>query len=127
MPKAKQLSVSVENRPGTLAHVAKVLGDAKVNILAFLTTTSNTEGAVHVVVDHVEKARGALDREKLPFTEDVLHLDLPNKAGALASFAGKLAAQEINITLGYQTSVKGSKKANIVLAVSDVEKADRIR
>jgi len=128
MPKAKQLSVSVENRPGTLAHVAKVLGDAKVNILAFLTTTSNTEGAVHVVVDHVEKARGALDREKLPFTEaDVLHFELPNKAGALASFAGKLAAQEINITLGYQTSVKGSKKANIVLAVSDVEKADRIR
>lgn len=51
MPKAKQFSVSVENRPGTLAHVARVLGDAKVNILAFLTTTSNTEGAVHVVVE----------------------------------------------------------------------------
>ena len=127
MPKAKQLSVSVENRPGTLTRVAKVLGDANVNILAFLTTTSNTEGAVHVV-DNVEKARGALDREKLPFTEaDVLHLELPNKAGALASFAGKLAAQEINITLGYQTSVKGSKKANVVLAVSDLEKADRVR
>ncbi len=38
MPKAKQLSVRVENRPGTLAHVARVLGDAKVNILAFLTS-----------------------------------------------------------------------------------------
>jgi hypothetical protein len=57
----------------------------------------------------------------------VLHLDLPNKAGALARFAGKLAAQEITIMLGYQTSVKGSKKANVVLAVSDLEKADRVR
>ena len=128
MPKAKQLSVSVENRPGTLAHVARVLADANVNILVFLTTTSNTEGAVHVVVDNVDKARSALDREKLSFTEaDVLHIELPNKPGALASFAGKLAENEINITLGYQTSVKRSKKANAVLAVSDLEKADQVR
>ena len=128
MPKAKQLSVPVENRPGTLAHVARVLGEAKVNILAFLTTTSNTEGAVHVVVDNVNQARNALGREKLTFTEaDVLHLELPNKPGALASFAGKLAAQEINISIGHQTSAKGSKKANVVLAVSDPEKAARVR
>lgn len=128
MPKAKQFSVSVENRPGTLAHVTRVLGDAKVNILAFLTTTSNTEGAVHVVVDSVKKARDALDREKLSFTEaDVLQVELPNKPGALAGFAGKLATKEINITLGYQTSVKSSEKANVVLAVSDLEKAARLR
>ena len=102
MPKAKQFSVSVENRPGTLAHVTRVPGDAKANILAFLTTTSNTEGAVHVVVDSVKKARDAVDREKLSFTEaDVLQVELPNKPGALAGFAGKLAAKEINITLGY--------------------------
>ena len=128
MPKAKQLSVSVENRPGTLAHVARVLADAKVNIFAFLTTTSNTEGAVHVVVDNVNQARKALGREKLPFTEaDVLQVELANKPGALANFAGKLAAKEINITLGYQTSVKSSEKANVVLAVSDLEKAARVR
>jgi hypothetical protein len=29
MPKAKQLTISVENRPGTLAHIARTLGDAK--------------------------------------------------------------------------------------------------
>ena len=128
MPKAKQFSASVENRPGTFAHVTRVLGDAKVNILAFLTTTSNAEGAVHVVVDNVNKARSALGREKLPFTEaDVLHLELPNKPGALANFAGKLAAKEINITLAYQTSAKGSEKANVVLAVSELEKAARVR
>ena len=128
MPKAKQLSVRVENRPGTLAHVARVLGDAKVNILAFLTTTLGAEGSVQVVVDNVNKARNALDREKLPFTEeDVLQVVLPNVPGALATFAGKLAAKDINITSGYQTSVKGSKKATVVFAVSDLEKARRVR
>jgi len=128
MPKAKQLIVSVENRPGTLACVAKTLGDAKVNILAFLTTTSGAEGSVQVVVDDVNKARNALDREKLPFTEeDVLQVVLPNVPGALATLAGKLAAKDINITSGYQTSVEGSKKATVVFAVSDLHKAHRVR
>jgi len=35
MPKVKLLTVTCENRPGTLSYVARVLGDAKVNIVAF--------------------------------------------------------------------------------------------
>jgi len=128
MPKAKQLSVSVENRPGTLAQVASVLGDAKVNILAFLTTLSNGEGAVHAVVDNVNKAKKALDSAGLSYTEsDVLYVELPNATGSLGKFAGKLAAKEINITSGYATVTKDSRKASLVLAVSDLEKASRIR
>jgi len=128
MPKAKQLSVSVENRPGTLAHVARVLGDGKVNILAFLTSTLGAEGSVQVVVDNVNKAKKALEGGGLTYTEsDVLYVELPNIPGALGNFAGKLAAKEINITSGYQTTVKGSRKASVVLAVSDLEKAARVR
>jgi hypothetical protein len=36
MAKVKQLTVALENRPGTLTHLAKVLADAKVNVLALL-------------------------------------------------------------------------------------------
>ncbi len=36
MAKVKQLTVALENRPGALAHMAKVLGDAKVNVLEIL-------------------------------------------------------------------------------------------
>jgi hypothetical protein len=128
MPKAKQLSVRVENRPGTLAYVARVLGDAKVNILAFLTSTVGAEGSVQVVVDNANKAKKGLEGAGLAYTEsDVLHVELPNIPGALGNFAGKLAARDINITSGYQTTVKGAKKASVVLAVSDMEKAARVR
>jgi len=41
----KQLTVSCENRPGTLAHMAKVLADAKVNITALLNSTSGEQGS----------------------------------------------------------------------------------
>ncbi len=128
MPKSKQLTVSCENRPGTLAHVARVLGDAKVNIISFLTTTSGGEGSVQVVVDNANKAKKALEGAGLSYSEaDVLHVELPNMPGALGSFAGKLAAKEVNITSGHATTVKGSKKASVVLAVSDLGKAARVR
>ena len=48
MPKAKQFSVSHENRPGMLAEIAKTLGNQKINILNCLTTTSGTEGTTHL-------------------------------------------------------------------------------
>ncbi len=44
MAKVKQLTVALENRPGTLAHVAKVLAYAKVNIVALLGSTAGAEG-----------------------------------------------------------------------------------
>ena len=128
MPKARQLIVACENRPGTLAEVAKVLGDAKVNILSCLTTTSGTQGQTHLVVDNVNRAKKALAAARLSYTEaDVLQIELPNKPGKLGEFAGKLAAKGINISLGYHTSVKGSGKASLVLSVSDLDKAARIR
>jgi hypothetical protein len=111
-----------------MAQVAKVLGDAKVNILAFLPTTSGIEGSVQVVVDNVNKARKALEGAALSYSEaDVLHAELPNVPGALAGLAGKLASKDINITSGYATTGKGAKKASVVLAVSDLDKAARVR
>jgi hypothetical protein len=128
MPKAKQIILSHENRAGMLAHIAQVVGDAKVNILACLTTTSGSEGITRLIVDNTDNTKKAFDRAGLGYTEtDVLQIDLPNTPGSLGKFAGKLAEKNINITLGYQTAVKGSKKASVVLAVSDIDKAAGIR
>ena len=128
MPRVKQLTLSHENLPGMLASIAKVLGKENVNILSCLTMTSGTTGTTHLVVDNVEKSKQALANARLRYSEaDVLRVELPNTPGALAKFAGKLAEEDINIILGYQTSVKGSRKASIVLAVSDLDKAARIR
>jgi|SRR6516165_4263157 hypothetical protein len=94
MPKAKQLTVFCENRPGTLAQIARVLGDANVNILAFVTIPFN-EGSVQLVVDNVNKAKKALHGAALSYSEaDVLHVELPNLPGPLGSFAGKLASKD---------------------------------
>ena len=128
MAKIKQLTVPCENRPGELARIAKVLGEANVNVLSCLSTTLGEEGTIHFVVDNLNKAKKALDAAALSYTAaDVLQVELPNMPGALGTFAAKLADKGVNITLAYQTTVKGSRKASLVLAVSDLEKATRVR
>ena len=47
MPKVKQLA-SLDNQPGSLAAVAKVLADAKVNILVVLGSTAGTQGSAQI-------------------------------------------------------------------------------
>jgi hypothetical protein len=119
MAKVKQLTVALENRPGTLAHMAKVLADAKVNVLALLGSTAVGQGSVQVVVDNVNKAKKALGGAGLSYTEGTLEqFELANKPGALAELAGKLAKKGINIDSAYATMPKGAKKAVVVLGAS---------
>jgi hypothetical protein len=99
-----------------------------VNILAYLTTISGSEGLTHLIVDNTDEAKKAFVSAGLSYTETgVLHVELPNRPGALAEFAGKLAKENINITSGYATGRTGSRKTSMVLAVSDLEKAAGIQ
>ena len=128
MPKVKLLTVTCENRPGTLSYVARVLVDAKVNIVAFHCGTIGQNGFVHVVVDNVRKGKKAPSAAGLGYTEaDVLLEELPNVAGALGYFTGRLARKGININSSWGTALQGAKKASVVLAVSDLKGATHLR
>jgi len=119
MARVKQLTVALENRPGRLAHVAEVLADAKVNVLAVLGSTAGAQGSVQVVVDNINKAKKALGGAGLAYTEGTLEqFELANKPGALAELAGKLAKKGINIDCAYATVHKSAKKAVVVLGTS---------
>ena len=119
MLKVKQLTVSLENQPGRLAAVARVLADAKVNIEAVLGSTAGAQGSVQLVVDNVAKAKKALSAAQFIYTEGTLeHVELPNKAGALADFATKLAKTGLNIDAAYGTVPKGARKSVLFLATS---------
>jgi hypothetical protein len=121
MAKVQQLTVSLENRPGTLAHLAKVLADARVTVVALLGSTAGAQGSAQVVVDSVNRAKKALDKAGLSYTERTLEqVELENKPGALAEYAGKLAKKGINIDSAYVTAPKGAEKAVLLLATSSL-------
>jgi hypothetical protein len=124
MAKIKQLTISIENRPGALAAVARTLGNAKVNILSLLGSGQGTSGTIHLIVDDTRRAKKALDEAKLAFRETVAEeFELPNKPGALAQALEKLAAKGINLSSIHATASKGGKKAVIVYTVETAETA----
>src|SRR5262245_13161506 len=85
MAKAKQFTITVENRPGTVAEIARTLGNAKVNILALLGTAQGTSGTVQLVVEDTRRAKKALDEARVNYRESAAEeCELPNKPGALA-------------------------------------------
>jgi hypothetical protein len=128
MPKVNQLTISCQNTPGTLARITGILAKAKVNIRAFNAGSAGAMGWLQLIVDNSGKAKKALKAEGIScYEERVLHVSLPNVPGALSRLATTLAARDINIGAGYQTTVEGGKKASVVLAVSHLYNADRIR
>ena len=124
MAKTKQFAVTIENRPGAVAGVAKILGNAKVNILALLATTQGTSGTLQLVVEDTRRAKKALDDARISYKETTAEeIELPNKPGALAQSLGKLAAKGVNLNSIFATATKGGKRAVVVYVVAAQEAA----
>lgn len=124
MPTTTQLVISGKSRPGVLAQVAQVLGEAKVNIKAFSAPEVAGAGKLRLLVADLEGARAALKAAKIKFVEEIaLILSLKNKPGALREVADLLTQARINIKCGYCTQSREGKRAIVVLAVSNTAKA----
>ena len=120
----KQLAVFMENRPGTLAEVCSILAEAKVNILALSVSDTVDHAVVRLVTSDAEKAIHLLGNAGALVVEtDVLVVDLPNKPGALAEMAGKLAKARVNIEYTYCTAGPRQTKGYLVLRTSHPKKA----
>jgi hypothetical protein len=115
MAKTKQFTIAVQNQPGAVAHIAKTLGDAKINILALLGTAQGASGAVQLVVDNPARAKKALDAAKIAYHEAAAEeYELPNKPGVLAERLQKLQAKGVNLSSIHATAAKAGKKAVVV-------------
>jgi hypothetical protein len=124
MAKIRQFTVTVENRPGAVAEIAKILGNAKVNILALLGTAQGTGGTVELVVEDPRRAKKALDEAAFTYRETTAEeYELQNKPGALAQRLEKLAAKGISLNSICATTAKGGKKAVLVYTVEAEAKA----
>jgi hypothetical protein len=124
MAKTKQFTISVDNQPGTVARIAKVLGDSKVNILALLGTAQGTTGTIQLVAEDAKKAKKALDAASIAYQETpAQQYELPNKAGALAQCLSALEKKGVNLSSIHATAAKGGKKAVVVYTVQAAAQA----
>jgi len=120
---AKDLLVSLEDRPGTLADMGEALGKAGINIEGLCAMTSEGRGVIHILVADAGKARRALEAAgiKVEGETDVLVRDVSgdDRPGTLGMMARKIADAGVNVTLLYLAM--GGRG---VLATSDNPKAE---
>jgi hypothetical protein len=122
---AKEIVVTLEDRPGTLAHFGEVMGLSRVNIDAILVATrggGSAGGTVQFVASDPEAAVLALRADGVPCAmRDVVIVDIADKPGALGDLALVMADAEINIDSVYSTL-----DGKVVLGVDDYDGAMQV-
>jgi hypothetical protein len=127
METARQLSIFLENKPGTLAAVCEELANKKVNIYALSISDTVDHSVVRMVVSDWQTATHVLgDRGVLVVENTVLLIENTNKAGTLATISRKLAKAKINIEYAYLATSPTSKKGLAVIRVGDTKKALKV-
>jgi hypothetical protein len=123
MPRSTQLSVGLENKPGQLAKLAAALARAKINIRAVSVVDSSDCGIIRLVTSSNAKAKQVLAKAGMMVVQQpVLLLSAPDKPGALAAIAQKLAAKKVNVRFVYGSTC-GCDDSLIVIGADDIAKA----
>lgn len=125
--KIRQLSIFLENRAGRLAEVARVLGDAGVNIRALSLADTSDFGILRLIVNDVDKALKILrDSGHTVSLTDVVAVEVPDKPGGLASVLEPLRAGNVNVEYMYAFVEKATDKAVVIFRFEDVEGALKV-
>jgi hypothetical protein len=118
----KQLSVFLENKTGRLNEVTQILGNAGINMSAFSVADTSEFGILRMIVSDPEKALSILKEAEFSVRlTDVICLNSPNEAGALARALNILSGESVFIEYLYAYSMD-DKSANIVLKPDNIQK-----
>lgn len=123
----KQISVFLENRPGTLAEALSVLQEHGINLRAMSVADTADFGILRLIVNEPDKVERVLRGGNFPVkTNDVLALTVADKPGGLLEQVKKLTAAGINIEYVYAFAASANSEARVVLKVDDLERAERL-
>ena len=117
---AKDLTVILNNVPGTFASMGEALGGAGINIDGICGFPAGGEGIVHLLVEDTAGAKKAVEAagHQVGDEREVLVVDVEDKPGEVGRVCRKLADAGINLDLIYPTN-----RGQLVLGADDVAKA----
>lgn len=112
------LTIILDNRPGTIAAAGEALGGAGVNIEGTCGFPCGGEGILHVLVEDADTARQAAEDAGFEVRDvrDVAVVDIDDRPGALGELTRRIADQGVNVDLVYLATA-----TRVVLGGDDVE------
>ena len=110
--KVEQITIFLENKPGGLEKVTKILKDAPINIRTLAVADTSDFGIVRLIVNNVELATKVLKEGGFTVSRTtVVAVEVPDRPGGLHSILEVLAKENINIAYMYAFVEKSGENA----------------
>lgn len=121
-----QISVFLENKPGTLKKMTGVLAANKINMRATSLAETKDFGIARLVVDDAMSAVNTLKEHNFVASlTPVLAIEIPDEAGGLDKLLENFDDAEVNIEYMYAfTGGKNTDHAYMIFRVSDTKAAE---
>jgi hypothetical protein len=124
MPKAKEFTVTIADKPGALGKCFLALAERGVNILAFQSYVEAGESLARFVADDMANAKAVLSSLGMVFEEtDVAVVRVAHRPGELGRAAARLGEKQINIDYSYCGLEPASTQALMVFGVDKLTTA----
>ena len=121
MAKAKEFTVTIEDKPGALGRCFLALAERGVNILAFQSYVEEGESLARLLVDDPATTLAVLGGLSMIFEEtEVAVVRLPHRPGELGRAASRLGEKQINIDYSYCGLEPGSAQPLLVFGVDNL-------
>ncbi len=125
--KVQQISVFIENIPGRLAEVTKVLGNAGVNIRALSLADTSDFGVLRLIVDKIDRAKEVLAEHQFTVTKtDVVAVEVPDRPLGLAGILQRLDAAGVTVEYLYAFVERMGENAVIIFRFDNVDEAVKV-
>ena len=121
--KVEQISIFLENKPGALESVTRLLKDANINIRTLSLADTSDFGILRLIVNDVNTTLKVLNENGLRVSRTtVVAVEVPDRPGGLHSILEVLAKNSINVEYLYAFVEKSGKKAVVVLRMDSISK-----
>lgn len=122
--KVDQISVFLENKPGALTEVTRILGEAGVNIRALSLADTKDFGILRLIVNDNEKARVVLGAKGFTVRKtEVVAVEVPDRPGGLADILKVLSGAGINVEYLYAFVQQTGENAIIIFRFDETDRA----
>lgn len=126
----QQVSVFLDNRPGSLSELITYLDRFKIKIFALSIADAGEFGLIRMITEDAGRATKILEDANFNLAKSKKNIEvtviLTTEKDKVSRIAKILGDNDLNIEYAYSSAVRIDGKFALVLRVDDLDKAERI-
>jgi len=125
--KVEQISIFLENRPGSLEQVSKILKEAGINIRTLTLADTSDFGILRMIVNDVDAASRVLKESGFRISRtNVVAVEVPDRPGGLHGILQVVTKSGINVEYLYAFVERSGENAVLIFRFDAPDKAIEI-